>query len=340
MDDILLQSPASTLLSHFTKGDNAKLILRSGNVRLQKLRGVNDPKEALSWPFKLFCYDSQSVPLSGITSMMHKIENFVLDHVFVTCFRHDTQDTPMSSDYHNMNNKSFCDTRMWNEYADKHKGVCLVFDKMKLEKMFFDTVADAAFAGPVFYHNDFSGGTPNQHPYQHTIPNNAIPLHFQHCKDPFMINVELLQSLGVDEVITMHISYYYRQLLFQKNTFWKSENEYRLILFQKNIMPYCDMPFHDSIKAVILGDKGPNDDKNNIVNICMQKNIPVYHHVPRGWRNHFILDEQFKNENSIILDSSFTIGFPYDTVFLRCMSSSGKDKIISVDTTGAVKLIE
>lgn len=126
---------------------------------------------------------------------------------------------------------------MWSHYSNSHKGFCLGFNTQKLiESQFFNNGCE------VFY--------PNNYP----------------LVNPFDNDIKKITSI-----------------FYNKSNDWSYEKEYRMTKlfgyhrnddeFKKQKIFYFE---DDFINEVILGWKISDSDKEQILNICNKKSIPVY----------------------------------------------------------------
>lgn len=131
--------------------------------------------------------------------------------------------------YNNLS-KGWARSRMWAQYADNHKGVCLIFDKEKLVKSFekaFDSCE--TYCKEVTYTN-------NLYPLQESLAQN--------CKS-------LLTSEKID-------------FLFQKCQDFRDEQEFRLLLIDKSLKnpdKLVSFSISDSLCGVIPGVRFPKEDE-------------------------------------------------------------------------------
>ena len=130
--------------------------------------------------------------------------------------------------YNNLS-KGWARSRMWAQYADSHKGVCLIFDKENLVKSFknaFD--ACDTYCKEVTYTN-------NLYPLQESLAQN--------CKS-------LLTSEKID-------------FLFQKCQDFRDEQEFRLLLVDKSLKSPDELvsfSISDSLCGVIPGVRFPKEN--------------------------------------------------------------------------------
>lgn len=130
--------------------------------------------------------------------------------------------------YNNLS-KGWARSRMWAQYADSHKGVCLIFDKENLVKSFknaFDSCD--SYCKEVTYTN-------NLYPLQESLAQNCM---------------SLLTSEKID-------------FLFQKCQDFRDEQEFRLLLVDKSLKSPDELvsfSISDSLCGVIPGVRFPKEN--------------------------------------------------------------------------------
>jgi hypothetical protein len=124
---------------------------------------------------------------------------------------------------------------MWSQYAEDHRGACLIFDQWAL----VEGVSQA------------QSGT------RHLLATGSVeytdaPLS-DHLPHPDNLSIE---AEGFGEAVERHQSSHMRELYFQKNSDWASEREYRVIVFPEATADDPLLwPFGNSLVAVALGER-------------------------------------------------------------------------------------
>ena len=140
--------------------------------------------------------------------------------------------------------------RMWSQYGQNHSGVCLVFSKKSL----IETIKNELSQNYLIYNEDVK--------YKSKIYNDNLNIHNN--------------NLTLNEIIINHIKQDYKNIFFQKHSDYKDENEFRIILVQKNENNFFQNIFIDisnSIKFIILGDNFPKEYLPTINNLSSKLNI-------------------------------------------------------------------
>lgn len=245
------------LLFHYTSLEAACNILSSNKLRLGNLSNMNDPLE--------FCrpkgFGFNGVNLD-IGKAVRELETSLQERenkVRLICFCRDffcqneewnnTQNQNFSS---NLTFKGWARCRMWAQYANNHKGVCLVFNKSEFDYEFKKLA--------------------NNH-------TKILELH----KITYTNNLSELESAMTDEVnVKNHnkdfLHFYLDderiEYLFQKCEDFRDENEYRFALIDDTLdSPQKDyyFDFGTSLKAVILGEHF-----NPVLKFSLPNNIELF----------------------------------------------------------------
>jgi hypothetical protein len=125
---------------------------------------------------------------------------------------------------------------MWDNYADRHRGACIVFDEPVLRCAIQDVAGEAQlYDGPVEYFSDWSAGVPDI-----TLWLNDLRLH------------------GTTNVVDRVIASHWRDLFFRKNDDWASECEYRFIVVDDREELLADI--RKALVAVAIGMDFPRQD--------------------------------------------------------------------------------
>jgi hypothetical protein len=230
----------SRLLFHYTSAESLRAILSSGNVRLNTLDRMNDPRERKDWVARGLLLPDGDVDLEALVeqdTVGSEPNRLLRRGARIACF---TQERSPSSDaapgalFH----RGWARARMWYQYANDHAGACLVFDWAELAES-LDRArqlqdGEVFSISPVRY-----ADKPLSLPLSGSFPNVAS----------VRAALEDLTSDGRNIA----------DLFFTKNTDWQSEDEVRIMVLQWNpdgTNPFgpMDLPYGTSLKAVVLGE--------------------------------------------------------------------------------------
>lgn len=310
---------------HYTRADTfADKILQSMTLRIGSFQSLNDPREAKTWPFKFYSRFQAGNGMFTPTLFDQATKN-VTQRTLVLCCSRD--DPSVNKDADDVAIRSgYGHPRMWAQYADGHRGVCLVLDHELLhESIISQFGADNLFFGPVEYLNTVRG--PNSH-----LPRGGYDL----------VYLEDYVKYGLSKVMESHIRLFHKEMFFTKHQDWRDECEFRWVLRSENDTPLF-VPISDCLHAVILGHDCPDDMTERIIELCRASNIPVYRAHWQGWTLTILpnlLDKEFHERPVVILDGiSFSTKVPCGGVFTQARDQYGNVRPIRIDNNGDVVLM-
>jgi hypothetical protein len=149
--------------------------------------------------------------------------------------------------------RGYARARMWEVYAEKHRGVCLVFRRERFEELAMaqiDARGGKAISGVVSYTKTGLGGT---------------------------AAATLLPRVGVtsEQLAEDHLAKHARPLFLLKLDDWKSEHEYRFV----ELAPggdYTYVGFEDSLAAVIVGKEFPAWQVYGAIEMCRPSSAQLW----------------------------------------------------------------
>lgn len=220
-------------LFHYTTYSAALGILLSQQMRLGALANMNDPLEFENLYKKPVVFDGNP-SFEQLCELTDEHKKAVMERQNFVRFVSFSMDLPKGrqGEFYNNLSKGWARSRMWAQYADNHKGVCLVFDRKNVIKAFkneFDSNQCETYCREVKYTNDLS------------------PIEENLCR-PFKT---LLESDKIN-------------FLFQKCEDFRDEQEFRLLLVNKELNDDKEIQsfsISSSICGVIPGVKFPKEDE-------------------------------------------------------------------------------
>lgn len=145
--------------------------------------------------------------------------------------------------------------RMWEQYADTHAGVCLVFDRTALEKALrsqLDERGNTYYLGPVKYS---AAG----------IADSPIGT---------FTDDRLFDGERRDEVIADFVEGHHEDFFFLKSTDWTTEYEYRAVQLDVE-ESYGSLSYGDSLRAVVLGERFAQWQEPGAREVCKSVGIDL-----------------------------------------------------------------
>lgn len=303
---------------HYTSAETlAGKILPTMTLRMGSFKELNDPREAKTWPFKFYSR-TQAGNRQFSPALFDEAARDILTRTFVLCC---SMDYPVQTndkvDRHCL--PGYGHSRMWAQYADKHKGVCIVLDiKLLHENIIRQFSGHPLYFGPVEYPNSPYG--PNSEGYD-------------------LIYLEDYVENGIPRMMEDHIRRFHQKLFFTKHLDWRDECEYRWVLRgEPEVSAY--IPIRDCLRAIILGHDCPDDVTRRIIEECRPINLPVHRAHWQGWTLTLLpneLDKELEKGPIVILDGiSFSTRIPCGGVFAQGRDQSGHVFPIRIDNNGDV----
>ena len=214
---------------HYTKLETAfEKILKNKQLRFTKYIDSKDPHEYKKRNFALTIQGNISWSQfdEKLLQANKDINKMIQNKLRMICF------------CRNITNCSgYLHPRMWNQYADNHRGVCLAFSKKALQKAVRKKQSQSDFKknGIVKYYPHKDIRFDKMYKYQASTINYTNPNH---------------------DIIKEHLNINYKYLFFKKHRDYRDEAEYRfIVLDMDNKFKYLDIS--DCLVGIILGHSFP-----------------------------------------------------------------------------------
>jgi hypothetical protein len=239
------------LLYHYTsRGAAFEHIVPSLSLRLSRLATMRDPIENKDWAEQLL------IPLAWPEGDVDKLQSLVTDTLRTTKILSFTLDRPLKPGVSEAHAWGYARPRMWEQYAENHRGVCLVFDRGTVhERMLAQLGAvNDAFAGEVTYSDTPLAG--------HSAARS--------------LDATRLQTEGdgdVESGLRAHLREHVDELFFRKLEDWKTEEEFRYVLLDCNdrdvVAPIA------GLRAVIVGERLPAWQLAGAARVCVDAQVEL-----------------------------------------------------------------
>lgn len=232
---------ADQYLYHYTRPSTLlEWILPTKQLRMASITSTNDPRESKDWRFGFHTNSTFGATQGPQFAALEREATLIAKSCCkVICF---TRDAPEATGFalNRVFDRGYCKPRMWAQYAENHRGACLVFDAPRLRSALMDSVIDHQdlFEGDVKYHNQ----------------SVARPL----AGNPFILDFDGIQSRGMNSIVQHHIRHYWKPLFFEKLLDWRDEYEYRWILWDTEHVEHL-FAYRASLVGVLLGPDFPKD---------------------------------------------------------------------------------
>ncbi|MDP9415999.1 MAG: DUF2971 domain-containing protein [Pseudomonadota bacterium] len=177
-------------------------------------------------------------------------QNTYAHHVKVLCL---TQDAPFEHDVERLFSFGYARPRMWEQYGDDHRGVCLCFHRGELlatleREANGDHSLTSAVPAGAYRHDKVV--------YRRTGPDRealTAPL-ASVATDPWTGGPR-----GDDayEFLVKHRDALWGELLFAKLDDWEGEREYRWVMLRRDDPNPVFIPYRTALKSIIVGEEFP-----------------------------------------------------------------------------------
>lgn len=246
------------IIFHYTRFNTALKIISSNKLLMSPLSNTNDPLEFNDYS-DCTLYDG-SLSIQEMMGKEREIEiakqrrkNIVRQLSFSHSFKLDEKD-PQQNIHNNYMNQGWARNRMWAQYADKHAGVCLVFDKDKCTKAAEKIPDSKVVSKNIVYTNNL-------------------------YKLQDAMHIDIQQKYLATDFSDFFITDDKIDLYFIKCEDYAAENEFRILSFNysfKRESDKCLFDFEDSLLGVILGTKIDDPEIEIIKKILNGSNIPFF----------------------------------------------------------------
>lgn len=238
------------LVFHYTSASTAlEYILATEKLRLSPVGSTNDPGDAP--PFPRIIGDD----LRGTLEAAEGFHAAAGDHK-LACFTRD-----LAGLEHGVidSTRGWAKDRMWAQYAEQHRGVCIAFDRRHLE------ATAATLAAPP--HKTVHVGNVTYDDAVQVPTWSGGPVTGGTTRDRFI------------EWEGQALSYY-----FAKRKDWAAESEYRILVldYSGEGRPYEMLPVAEAIKFIVVGAKFSPVYEPCIGAVCDKLQVPSYRYVLKG----------------------------------------------------------
>ena len=260
LNELLSPKENSGLIYHYTTAAKAiESILYERKILFTSLYRTNDPLEFENYQHGVTSYGSAKEEVWRLFKTGDEINHAIKSTCKVSCY---SMDNPQESrDSMTIYHKGYCRSRMWSQYADNHRGICLVFNRQKI----LDTVAQKpeAFALPTSASFKLFNGRVK-------YENDLSKLHAA-----LILNLNTDRGLSVDEFIQKN----YESYLFCKLLDYRDEQEYRICLYSDSFKEkdVCEVDYLDALEAIILGCKFPKAYWTNTDHYQKKLGVPAFY---------------------------------------------------------------
>lgn len=219
-------------------------LMATEKLKFNLLKYTNDPRENKYRHYGVggFSLGNDAYKKSEIVSK--KLNEVVLNHSKICCFCRNSS---------NGINHGFAKSRMWSQYGENHKGVCLVFSKVKLLR----TIKTQAPSKSLVYGDKVIYSSKGI---------NLVAM---------QINGDELETTTPYDYTYDHINEHYKEIFYKKDIDYRDEREFRVTVIDDSKAPkYFNI--NDSLIGVILGVDFDGANKLSVIEYCAVKRIACY----------------------------------------------------------------
>jgi hypothetical protein len=236
MDEIIeTLTKEDKFVYHYTKAGTAlDYVLKGHALKLGNYTNTNDPKETKTWQCGLGSNEKRDWGKYSIEELSDWLSGELKQRARLACFSTDAR--PLTGDHlADIFKRGYCKPRMWAQYAENHAGVCLIFDRQRLSDLIDLQLGSACLIlkGAVQY------------------VDRGIMRKLD--EQEYMINIDLLESLGPEKYVRAHLLTHYKVLFFEKMSDWKDESEYRWVVFS-DAKADVYVNYDDALVGIMFGE--------------------------------------------------------------------------------------
>lgn len=251
---------------HYTSTETAlDFIFKDNTLKFSSFLNVNDPRERKAWNIATIVRPEPRLELDQYDQISLDVSNFLKQNAKLICFSCDKPSAVGAWQPEARLDRGYAKPSMWHHYAEKHNGVCLVFDRNKLGAAFERQLqAERLIQGKVTYSD------------RGILPSLS--------NDPFVIDLtQVTDQKSYLSAMRSHFNKWHKELFFQKLNDWAYEDEYRWVYFDDDTTPRF-VDFEDALKAVVVGDAVEESTYEKFLTPCAKHSADI---ARLGWRNGF-----------------------------------------------------
>lgn len=233
---------------HYTTREGAfEHIMPTGRLRFSRYLDMRDPLENKLWRFIGGAWGEkpraeQDRQLAGYFEFDH-LANQIRERSFLLSMTIDASPEESGED------EPFCRgwarARMWEQYAENHAGVCLVFNRARLIKSVVASLQDQGFAAP--YHRE-------------------VVYEGSGMRKP-ALDLNALADKVTPEEVREYVEANHDVLFFHKALDWETEREYRFSTTSSDSQ-HLFVDFGQALTAIIVGESFPVWQRPAAIGAC------------------------------------------------------------------------
>lgn len=244
--------PAGSCLYHYTGlGTALEYILPTWRLKMSPFTAMRDPRESGNWGFEATVSDLDAREEIRAFVELQQLARDLKDRVKVLSM---TRDDPSGRDDASaIFGRGFAHPRLWEHYADDHRGVCLCFDSETLTGMVEHEAAR---------HGELRHGA-----VRYVDAEIAV--------EARRFLIEKVREKAPREVLREHVHEHLDELFFTKLKDWETESEYRFVLQTDHLEPVLAY-VRNSLRAVIVGNEVSHSYLPSLVDLCDPVSVELW----------------------------------------------------------------
>lgn len=242
---------------HYTNPRSFDGILSEHKLRLSPYEKMRDPLENHRWRFTFFggsgsTDDASIVREAKAQDVFEEMANHrVKKSCYLLSLTVDAEPSPGSE--HELFHRGWARARLWEQYAERHRGMCLVFDRDRLTRCFAESALILSGSADLYHRPVIYSDSGLRKPVIDKDALEAKPGYF-------------------DQYIATHNE----ALFFRKTLDWETEHEYRFVVDSRAADPPRRPPsidFGDALTHVIAGRCLTPDEHPAVAARCRETNV-------------------------------------------------------------------
>ena len=242
------------LFYHYTTRSAAfEQILPTGKLRFSPYARVNDPLENKPWRLVGQYAIGGAADLERLTAAQHGFGGFDRGTSLVWASAKLLALTVDAEKGYEGSAEPFgrgwSRARMWDQYAEQHRGVCLLFNRARLRRNILESLSAQKL--PELYHK----------PVRYTAggPRESMP----------EVDLAALTKSVTPALVGRFIEEHTEELFFVKTVDWESEHEYRFVVSAPDV-EFVWIDYGDALEGAIVGELFPSWQRRGAIDICRQ----------------------------------------------------------------------
>ena len=235
-------------------------------LRFSDIMSMNDPLEFGKLNIPLYGGSTDNNFPLRVWEAFHKVTKFGVRFFCSTLDRSAGLEYGTSASWRHAI-RGFDHPAMWNHYADKHEGVCLILKKAKLDTIFHRELNTTGnlISAPIEYVRDRS---------QHALYKSHFELHSA------MVN---WSDQMLHDFIRQNVMENPKKFFFTKTEEWANEREFRWVYVGDGDGP-IDVPVGEAIAGIVLGSDFDNSFHCQAKDLSEKIGVPI---LRLWWSNGF-----------------------------------------------------